>query len=106
MPPKVVVDFDRVTKLFELPIETAAAKLGVCVITLKKVCRRNGTHTPVFAIVEGLVLTARTGVLRWPYRPWNSRDASRAVTVRKPRSPSPKSVPSGVCVVFQICFKC
>jgi hypothetical protein len=59
MPPKVVVDFDQARMFFELPIETAAAKLGVCATTLKKVCRQNGTQTRVFARVEGLVLTAR-----------------------------------------------
>jgi len=52
MPAPRVIDLDELRTYFRLPEKETAKRLGICLTSLKKVCRHNG-------------------IFRWPYRKVN-----------------------------------
>jgi len=54
MPAPRVIGVDELRTYFRLPEKETAKRLGICLTSLKKVCRHNG-------------------IFRWPYRKVNPR---------------------------------
>mmetsp|Transcript_53097 Transcript_53097/g.108243 ORF Transcript_53097/g.108243 Transcript_53097/m.108243 type:complete len:373 (-) Transcript_53097:898-2016(-) len=55
MPPQRAIEMEELSQYFKMPEKAVAKHLGICLTSLKKICRQNGIH-------------------RWPYRKIKSLD--------------------------------
>ena len=72
MTPRRNIELSELQKLFHLTEKQVAKELGVCLTSLKKICRQHGIH-------------------RWPYRKVWTVSAHRSITPNAHNLASPRA---------------